>query len=383
VAYADRGFVFYDKGDFDRAKADFAQAISLDPRTPAALRGEGGLAVRDHRLPDAISLYSRSLDLDPDSTFALNARAYAYRDTGDFTDALADAAEILRLNPARTDARLFRSDIFRGQGQGDKALAEVDTGIAQGQSVAYLQLYRAGLLDRLGRHADSRKAFDDIIAKSPTVDAYLTRSLYRDKADHAGRMADIDAALKLDPTDTDAVAMRADLLVESGEYDLAAEALTGLLQKEPANFGIQLKRGMAYAKGGHPESAQKDFVAVRALVAKNPYGLNGLCWNQGIVGMNLDGALADCDNAIKLTPQAANILDSRAFVLLRLGRLDEALVGFDAALKIQPKLASSLFARGIVKLRKGMVAEGQADLAAARAIQPDIDAEYARYGVKP
>jgi tetratricopeptide (TPR) repeat protein len=81
--------------------------------------------------------------------------------------------------------------------------------------------------------------------------------------------------------------------------------------------------------------------------------------------------------------RAANNLDSRAFVKLRLGRLEDAIADYDAALTLQPKLAFSLYGRGVAKLRAGRKAEGQADIDAARSLTPAIEEQGKKIGLTP
>ena len=97
----------------------------------------------------------------------------------------------------------------------------------------------------------------------------------------------------------------------------------------------------------------------------------------------LQPALADCNEALRLRPDFANALDSRGFVHLKAGRYDEAIADYDAALRIDPKKVASLYGRGMAKRRKQDFAGGNADIAAARALKPDVSAEFARYGISP
>jgi len=108
---------------------------------------------------------------------------------------------------------------------------------------------------------------------------------------------------------------------------------------------------------------------------------NERCWARAISG-DLDGALADCNEAIRREPNIAAYLDSRGFVYLRSGRWDLAISDFDAALKLDPKLASALYGRGFAKSKKGNAAGSKSDIAAAQAIKADVDADYARFGVR-
>ena len=97
----------------------------------------------------------------------------------------------------------------------------------------------------------------------------------------------------------------------------------------------------------------------------------------------LQAALSDCNEALRLRPDFANALDSRGFVHLKSGRYDEAIVDYDAALRLDPKKLASLYGRGMAKRRKQDIAGGNADIAAARALKPEISMDFARYGVSP
>ena len=109
---------------------------------------------------------------------------------------------------------------------------------------------------------------------------------------------------------------------------------------------------------------------------------NSRCWARAIVGANLTAALDDCNESLRLKPDVANTIDSRALVKLKLGDLDAALADYDKALGLNPKLAGSLLGRGVVREKKGDSAGAEADFAAAKAIKADMADEWARYNVK-
>jgi cytochrome P450 len=92
---------------------------------------------------------------------------------------------------------------------------------------------------------------------------------------------------------------------------------------------------------------------------------NGRCWVRAVLGRDLLLALADCNESLRLRPENADTLDSRALVELKLGQLDRAREDYDAALKIYPRLADSLYGRGDV-------AGARVDLAAAKTLDPGI-----------
>ena len=92
---------------------------------------------------------------------------------------------------------------------------------------------------------------------------------------------------------------------------------------------------------------------------------NERCWTRAIIG-ELQAALADCNEAIRLEPNVAAAFDSRGLTYLKLGQWELAIADFNSALRLDPKLASSLYGRGFAKLKKGDLAGGNADIAAAK-----------------
>jgi Tfp pilus assembly protein PilF len=98
--------------------------------------------------------------------------------------------------------------------------------------------------------------------------------------------------------------------------------------------------------------------------------------------MDLDAARADCDSAIAIKSDGAN-LDSRGLVGIKQGRFAYAWADYDAAVRAGPDMASPLYGRGIAALRLGRLAEGHADLARAAELHPNIAKTYEGYGVAP
>jgi tetratricopeptide (TPR) repeat protein len=101
---------------------------------------------------------------------------------------------------------------------------------------------------------------------------------------------------------------------------------------------------------------------------------NSRCWARVITGQQLQQALADCSESLRLRPDE--------FAYLKLDRPGDAIVDFSAALAINPRFASSLYGRGLAKLKRGDRTGADADIAAAKAIKAGIAEELARYGIK-
>ena len=107
---------------------------------------------------------------------------------------------------------------------------------------------------------------------------------------------------------------------------------------------------------------------------------NGRCWDRAILD-RLQDALSDCNESLRLKPDAANTLDSRGLVYLKLGEIDKSLADYNAALKLDPRLSDSLYGRSLAERKKGDTAAADTDLAAAKALRPNVADEFAKYGV--
>ena len=141
-------------------------------------------------------------------------------------------------------------------------------------------------------------------------------------------------------------------------------------------------RGAAYQRKGDFARAAADYGAVTRLQPNNIDAWSARCWVRAVSPGQTQQALSDCNQALKIKPDAADVLDTRGFIYLKLGQTDNAIKDYDAALKLDPRLAGSLYGRGVAKFRKGD-RSSITDIAAAKAIKSDIAEEFSRYGLRP
>ena len=339
------------------------------------------MAEQQGAFADAIAAFRTSLNIEPDSSFALAGLAMAEAASGRSEDALQHSAEALKRAPAYTQLYLLRAGVYRSQGRTKEALHEAELVEASAPNDAMAHLAAADIYGAYHKDAEAMAAYDRALAITPQALIYLDRAQHRPKSDKAGRQADVAAALKLEPTLPGALEMKANFQVEDGDYKGAVETYTSALAKTPDNPALITARGIAYARAGETARAMTDFAAARAK-ATSPQALNNLCWSKATAGVALDSALADCNAAVDGAPAEASYLDSRGFVFLRLGRTDKAIADYDRALAKNPRLPSSLYGRAVAWARKGAVAKSRSDAEAALRIDPDIRAAYDGYGVK-
>jgi tetratricopeptide (TPR) repeat protein len=116
VEYYNRGKSYYDKKDYDRAIADFTEAIRLDPRYVAAYNDRGVSYRNKGDYDRAIADYTEAIRLNPQYTNAYNNRGASYNDgKKDYDRAIADYTEAIRLNPQYAIAYNKRGISYKGK----------------------------------------------------------------------------------------------------------------------------------------------------------------------------------------------------------------------------------------------------------------------------
>jgi tetratricopeptide (TPR) repeat protein/predicted aspartyl protease len=194
-------------------------------------------------------------------------------------------------------------------------------------------------------------------------------------------LGDLDQALKLKPNDVAALMLRGQIRMAFGKPDNARADFDAAVSVDPST---RLRIAEAYARADHFDEALANYDLWISSHPKNEdlaAPLGGRCWVRALAGRELDKALADCNEALRLWPGAPQLLDSRGLVFLRLKQPDRAIADYNAALKVSPRLAWSLYGRGLAKLSKGDKSDGDADMAAAMAIAPRVAEEARKNGV--
>lgn len=381
-ARADRGIARVWKQDIAGAVSDFDAVAKINPKNPVVFRGRGMIAEQKGAWRDAIAAYTSALELEPANGFALGRRAAAAHEVGDNEASLRDASAAIKQYPRWIDLYLLRANILQSQGREDEAIAEAAAVTAANPDNGYAHVVAANIYSAFYKDAEAMRSYDEAIALKPEAYIYLSRSRRRPKADLAGRLADLDAALKLEPNSAQAIAQKADLQVESGDLVGAISTYSSALAKAPDNLELLVGRGVAYARSGDRAHSDADFQLV-SRKANTATMFNEMCWAKATAGVAMETAVADCNAALALAPGDARILDSRGLALLRLGRIDEAIANYNQALANNPKLPTSLFGRAVAWARKGDRAKSESDAAAAVKIYPGVRADFEGYGLKP
>ncbi len=340
-----RAQVLMSRSDFDGALVALNRALEFAPDDAETVANRGNLYRRLGDLARARVDLERALDLDPDSVSAETMAGLAMQD-GRFEEAVIEYSVALRLNRNNPQALAGRASAHSRLGRLDRALAD----------------YRA--LQALNPQDQGARQL------------VLSTLVEMDRVAEAE--AGIAEALAADAADVGALMVKIEIETGRGTPAAALPALDGSLAKAPDDVELRVLRAEVRAASGDIDGATADLAHLRALHADDPTILNSLCWTQATSGFGLDQALVDCDAAIAALPGQASIIDSRALVLLMLGRLEEARAAYEEALRLEPTQTASLYGRGLVRQALGEPG-GDQDLAAALAQYPEVAEDFLAY----
>ena len=120
---------WYDKKIYDKAIADYNEAIRLDPQYAAAYNNRGNAWVDKNEYEKAIADFSEAIRLDPQYAIAYNGRATAWYAKGANDKAIADCNEAIRLDPQYALAYNNRGVAWYRKTEYGKAIADYNEAI--------------------------------------------------------------------------------------------------------------------------------------------------------------------------------------------------------------------------------------------------------------
>lgn len=122
--YENRGFAYQIKGDFDKAAADYNEALKFNPFRAGTYSNLGIIYQIKGDIDSAIGNFNKALLLSPDLAGVYYNRGYAYQLKGYIVQAIADYSKAIEINPSYADAYNNRGNAYLNKGDFDKAMAD-------------------------------------------------------------------------------------------------------------------------------------------------------------------------------------------------------------------------------------------------------------------
>ena len=273
-AFHNRANAYSDKGDKDRAIADYNEAIRLDPKDARAFNNRG-TAYSDKGDNDrAIADYNETIRLDPKYARAFNNRGNAYGAKGDIDRAIADYNEAIRLDPKYATAFHNRGNAYGAKGDNDRAIADYNEAIRLDPKFAMAFNNRGTAYSDKGDNDRAIADYNEAIRLDPKdATAFNNRgNVYDHKGDNDRAIADYNEAIRLDPKFPTAFNNRGRLFFRNGDFLKAAADLLRANDLKPDAYAM-LWRYLALGHMGQGGAAELSANATRLKTKDWPYAV--------------------------------------------------------------------------------------------------------------
>jgi tetratricopeptide (TPR) repeat protein len=122
--YNNRGVIWKAKGEYDRAIADFDEAIRLEPGKATYWNNRGSAWADEKQYDRAIADFDVAIGLAPEDAVAYFNRGNARYRKKEYDRAIADYGEAIRLDPELAAAYGNRGDAWKGKKEYDRVIAD-------------------------------------------------------------------------------------------------------------------------------------------------------------------------------------------------------------------------------------------------------------------
>ncbi len=361
-------------------QASATRALALDAKEWIAWNARAIDAFHRSDLPGAETALTQTLAIDPNNSWARQQRAHVRLQLGHVDAALEDIEARIKAEPTNTDVKWVRVYALAHAGRQEAAIKDADAIVAAASDLRAQRWLHGNFLKSIAKLEAARADYDYALAQKMEANVLVDRAQAWPPTDIVHQLADVNAALKLEPASETVLKARALLLERAGRYNEAEVDLATAEHIMPKDGQIQQIRIDMLKRQKRLDDMARELDRWIAKFPPSAMAFNNACWEKATNNVQIKSALADCEHAVQMQPGQAAYLDSRGLVRLRLGDLQGALADYDAALKLRPAQAASLFARGLVKVRLAR-ADAADDFAAARKAYSKVDEEFAAYGL--
>jgi tetratricopeptide (TPR) repeat protein len=306
MAYANRGTLFADKGQFDEAIENYRKAIQINPNSAVPLYSLGLALAAKGQFDEAIENYRKAIQINPDYRDALNNLGIALAAKGRFDEAIENYRKAIQIKPNDCEVLNNLGEALLHQGQLDEAIKNFRKAIQIKPNDYETQYNLGNALAAKGRFDEAIESYRKAIQINPNycealnnLGIALANKGRFDEAIEAFRKA-----IQIKPNFSEALNNLGGTLLHQGQFDEAIKVFRMAIQNKP-NFSEALDNlGVALAAKGQFDEAIESYSKAIQINPNFSEALNNLAW---VLAASPDDELRNGAEAVRLAERACEL----------------------------------------------------------------------------
>jgi Tfp pilus assembly protein PilF len=355
--FVEEGLAAFDRGDTTAARDAFEKALNLKKDEVTAHTYLGIIADRNGDLKEAERHFAAAVKVEPNRASARNNYGAILMRTGRPALAAIEFERSLKLDPDQPNALVnlaqirFASDDLRGSVELFKRAFAIkpDVEIARALTVISLRL----------KDNAAASAYYQSYATAPT-DAATARAELGAALFEAGLLkeaeAELSAAIKLNPADTDSVVRLARVYLARKEIPAAGRTLEAAVARGNDAAPVYALLADVYEQSGHVENA---IPAMRLAIQRDPQSEKyRFAYAVLLTNSNAPGAaVIRLEESLQTFPSSSRLWFALGFANFKLDKNEEAERALRKATELDPKFAPAFAYLGLLRAKTGAYAE--------------------------
>jgi serine/threonine protein kinase/tetratricopeptide (TPR) repeat protein len=381
-AYNGRGQACFNLKQFDKAISDYSEAIRLKADFAEAYSNRAFAYTRAGQFEKALADCNEAIRIKPDFAEAYKNRANPHNSLQQYEDAINDCNEAIRLKPDYAEAYANRATGYNGLKQYDKAIADCEEALRLKPDLFQAHVIRGTTYNFQGQFDKAVSDFTEAIQRQPDLaDAYFFRGYsYINLKQYDASIADSTEAIRLNPSFANAYNNRSYAHCCLKQYDPCIADATEAIRLDPKLSLAFSNRGDGYAGLKQYKAAIEDFTQAIQL---NP-NLTNAYIDRGYTHLQLkeyDACIADCTDALRINSNLPLAYNNRGYAHICLKQFDLGIADCTEAITLDPNLALAYLNRAFGYQQVGEIQKAKADRAKGEQLKggnPGLDRPLGR-----
>jgi lipoprotein NlpI len=279
--YFNHGVAYSKQGNWPQAISDFTKAIEINPNFPEAYYNRGTAYFHKGSYDQAILDLTKAIELNPNFAYAYNGRGVAYGFKGSYNQAISDYTKAVGLNPSFAYAYKNRASAYYHKQEYDKAWVDVRKTEELGEKVnrEFIEELKKASGKEQGIGNDKQvshdndsvfiihdKASTSVFIASNQAENYCQKGVFdKTMGNYDQAILDYTKAIEIDPKYAIAYNFRGAAYSHQGNFSQAISDLNKAIEINPKDAYAYFNRGLAYYREKEYDKAWADVHKAKGL----------------------------------------------------------------------------------------------------------------------